>query len=242
MLTSRIIPILLYRGVELVKGKRFDSWRGIGPATQAMQIYNRRKPDELIFLDVGATRENRGPDLALVREVADEFYCPLTVGGGVRSWEDFRQLLRNGADKVALGTWWDSIPDLARDFGSQAVVVSIDYRENQTYIRSGTKSLGLPPVAVAKKLTEEGAGEVLLNSIDRDGTMSGYDLDTINQVSQAVNVPVIACGGCSGYEDMAKAIDAGASAVAAGALFAFTEATPIGASRYLKQRGFHVRL
>jgi len=207
-----------------------------------MNIYDRRKVDELILLDVGATREGRGPDLDLVAEVADEFRSPLTVGGGIRSLEDVKQLMRSGADKVAIGTRTDLIPEIADSFGCQAVVASVDYKAKECYIRSGTQSIGFNPVAVAKRLAGDGAGEILLNCIDRDGTQQGYDLETLQQVCLSVDVPVIACGGCSGYPDMAKALQAGASAVAAGALFTFTQATPIGASRYLKEKGFHVRV
>lgn len=242
VLASRVIPILLYRGEELVKGQRFDSWRGVGSAIQAMRIYDRRKVDELIFLDVGATREGRSPDLKLVAEVADEFSCPLTVGGGVRTLEDVRQLLRSGADKVAVGTAVDLVPDIARTFGSQCAVVSVDHDGAQVYVRSGLIPVKANPVNWAKQVCDNGAGELLLNSIHRDGTMQGYDLTIIKQVCAAVDVPVIACGGCSGYEDMAKALDAGAAAVAAGALFQFTEATPKGAVQYLKEHGYHVRV
>ena len=237
-----MIPVLLYRGEELVKGEQFDSWRGVGSAIQAMQLYDRRKVDELIFLDVAATREGRSPDLALVAEVADEFSCPLTVGGGVRTLEDVRQLLRAGADKVAVGTAIELVPDIARTFGAQCAVVSVDHKGGETYVRSGMIPVRTSPADWAKRACAMGAGEILLNSIDRDGTQQGYDLAIIRQVCAAVEVPVIACGGCSGYEDMALALDAGAAAVAAGALFQFTQATPMGAVKYLKERGYHVRV
>lgn len=207
-----------------------------------MKLYDRRKVDELIFLDVGATREGRSPDLKLVAEVADEFFCPLTVGGGVRTLEDVRQLLRAGADKVAVGTAVDLVPDIAMAFGSQCAVVSVDHDGAQVYVRCGLVPVKAHPADWAKRVCAMGAGEILLNSINRDGMMQGYDLTIIRQVCQAVDVPVIACGGCSGYEDMARALDAGASAVAAGALFQFTEATPMGAVKYLKQHGYHVRV
>jgi len=218
-----------------------------------MKLYDRRKVDELIFLDVGATREGREPNLKLVAEVADEFSCPLTVGGGIRTIENVKQLLRAGADKVAIGTCIDLIPEIAYAFGKQAVVASIDYRTtmfgDECYIRSGQipvnrhkLTMSAHPKDLAQHVANLGAGEILLNSINRDGTMKGYDIDTIRHVSGAVNVPVIACGGCSGYDDMAAALDAGASAVAAGALFQFTQNTPIGASRYLRGKGHHTRI
>lgn len=207
-----------------------------------MKLYDRRKVDELIFLDVGATREGRSPDLKLVAEVADEFFCPLTVGGGVRTLEDVRQLLRAGADKVAVGTAVELVPDIARTFGCQCAVVSVDHDGAQVYVRSGVVPVNAHPAEWAKRVCGMGAGEILLNSINRDGMMQGYDLTIIKQVCAAVDVPVIACGGCSGYEDMARALDAGASAVAAGALFQFTECTPMGAVKYLKAHGHHVRV
>lgn len=242
MLASRVIPVLLYRGVELVKGQRFDSWRGVGSAVQAMRLYDRRKVDELIFLDVGATREGRGPNFDLIAEVADEFSCPLTVGGGIRSLEDVKTLLRSGADKVAIGTRLDLVQSIAEEFGSQAVAVAVDYRGSECYSRSGSLPIGFNALAVAKLASNDGAGEILLNCIERDGTMQGYDLETIRAVSNGVDIPVIACGGCSGYEDMEAAFHAGASAVAAGALFAFTQATPKGACQYLRSKGVHVRV
>ena len=206
-----------------------------------MKLYDRRKVDELIFLDVGASRDGRGPDFDLISEVADYFSVPLTVGGGVRTYDDVKQLLRSGADKVAIGTAIDLLRDVAHDF-SPSIVASVDYRGDECFVRSGTIPLNETPVRLAERVANLGVGEILLNSIDRDGTMQGYDLDMISAVSSAVSAPVIACGGCSGYEDMEMAIDAGASAVAAGALFQFTQATPIGACRYLKGRGFHVRV
>lgn len=233
---------MLYKGDELVKGQKFDSWRGVGPATQAMLLYNKRKVDELIFLDVGATRQGREPDYDLVAQVADEFSCPLTVGGGIRTADHVKRLLRSGADKVAIGTCIDLIPEIAHAFGKQAVVASVDYRSDGVYVRSGLIPTQYTPERWAEHCVNLGAGEILLNSIERDGTMQGYDLDAIRRVSGHVNVPVIACGGCSGYDDMQRALEAGASAVAAGALFQFTQATPIGAARHLRGKGFHVRI
>ncbi len=242
MLTSRVIPVLLYSGAELVKGQKFDSWRGVGSALQQMQLYERRKVDELIFLDVAATRQGREPDYNLISEVANEFSVPLTVGGGIRTIDHVKKLLRSGADKVSIGTCVDLIPEIAHTFGKQAVVGSVDYRDDECYVRSGLIPTCYTPERWAAHLCNLGAGEILLNSIERDGTMVGYDTELIRRVSGSINVPVIACGGCSGYEDMAAAIAAGAAAVAAGALFTFTQATPIKASRFLRGKGFHVRV
>ena len=246
MLASRIIPTLLYRGEELVKGQQFDSWRPVGSAVQAMRIYQRRQVDELIFLDVGATREGRTPDAALISQVSDGFFCPLTVGGGVRTLEDVRTLLNAGADKVAVGTAVDIVPDIARTFGSQCAVLSVDYRGEgssaSVFIRAGLVDVKRHPVEWAKHWAQNGAGEILLNAIDRDGMQQGYDLGTIRDVAEAVSVPVIALGGCGYYHDMSAALKAGASAVAAGAMFQFTEATPKEAARFLRREGHHVRV
>lgn len=224
-----------------MKGERFASWRVVGVPAQAMAVHNRRCVDELILLDVSATREGRKPSFDLVKRVADDFACPLAVGGGIGSVEDVRELLRSGADKVVIGTRYDLIWAITHEFGSQAVVASVDYAKDEAYHHSGQERWGCNPVDLALRAANLGAGEILLNSISLDGTMKGYDLETLRQVSAAVNVPVVACGGCSGYEDMGRALNAGASAVAAGALFQFTHHTPKGAVKHLKERGHAVR-
>lgn len=238
---------MLVRGRTLVKGERFNGWRSVGHAAQAARIHAARGVDELCILDVSATAEGRGPDLDLVRELSADCYIPITVGGGVRSLEDIDALLRAGADKVAIctGAWEvvDLFEDAAKRFGGQAIVASVDAgpRGRVTY-RCGAKTLGYTPRYVAGLLEQYGAGEILLQSVERDGTMVGYDIDLIHEVSKAVSIPVIASGGCSGPEDMLKAIQAGASAVAAGALFQFTDETPRSCAQYLKAKGWEVRL
>jgi cyclase len=246
---------LLVSGRNLVKGERFQSWRVVGSAMQAARIHQGREVDELVILDVAATSEGRSPDLGMVEELATECRMPLAVGGGVRTVEDVRQLLRHGADKVVIGTAAIEQPDFVREvsdtFGSQAVVVSLDVREHEAgyvvYTRSGAHiPIGLrpstEPAAWARYFEKDGAGEILLQSIDRDGTMRGYDLDLIREVSRAVSIPVIASGGCSGYEDMLAAFKAGADACAAGALYQFADATPKGAAQFLKKAGLEVRV
>jgi cyclase len=243
VLTSRVIPVLLYGGHELVKGQKFDSWRSVGSALQQMQLYAKRGVDELIFLDVSATREGREPDYQLVKEVTEAFDVPVTVGGGISTYEQAIAMLRNcGADKVAIGTHTEIVPELSNAIGCQSVVVSIDHRGDKCFIRSGAIPVNETPWDRAERLVNAGAGEVLLNSIDRDGTMQGYDIETLKRVTGSVGVPVIVCGGCSGYEDMEKALEAGAAGVAAGALFTFTQATPRNAARHLRGKGFHVRI
>lgn len=252
MLAKRVIPTLLCRGRTLVKGQKFDSWRSIGHALQGARVHAKRGVDELLILDIAATAEGRGPDLDMVRELSEGCFIPITVGGGVRSVEDIRNLLLAGADKVAVCTWLHApgqtlLEDASARFGRQAIVACVEYRlvhglGNLTTYRCGTQSLLASPQDWARWLDGHGAGEILLSSIDRDGTMTGYDLDLIREVSQAVSVPVIASGGCSGYPDMLAAFKAGADACAAGALFAFTDSTPKGAAQFLKQHGMEVRV
>lgn len=251
MLKVRVMPTLLFKDLTLVKGVRFDSWRRVGSVMQAVKVYNMREVDELVFLDISATREGREPDFQLVDEIADECFMPLTVGGGVRSVEHVRRLLRVGADKVAINT--AAIEDLelvtavAGEFGSQCIVVAIDAsRENGGYevrTHSGTRPTGLAPVAVAREAECRGAGEILVTSIDRDGTFQGYDLELTRSIVDGVTIPVIASGGAGTYEHMGEAIiGAGASAVAAASMFHFTEQTPREAKLHLRSRGVPVRL
>jgi len=234
VLCKRIIPTMLVRGRTLVKGRQFAGDRSIGHAQQAARVHAMRGVDELLILDIGATAEGRGPDLDMVRALSEACFIPITVGGGVKSLADIDALLRAGSDKVCIGTRKDLIPEAAARFGSQAIVVSFDWRGN---------GFPLEHAAVnAKFLAQGGAGEIIVQSVKRDGTMQGYDLDLIEVVSNAVDIPVIASGGCSGYADMHEAIKRGASGVAAGALFAFTDATPMGAAQYLHEHGIPARL
>lgn len=252
VLKARVIPTLLYRDFGLVKGTQFDSRRQIGSAMQAVKVYNMRNVDELVFLDVAASLADRQPDYALIDELADECFMPMTVGGGVRTVDHVRMLLAVGADKVAVNTAAVDDPGLIRDaadrFGSQCVVVSIDARRSSdgsvaVWTRSGTQGTTLDPVALAREVEGLGAGEILLTSIDRDGTMTGYDLDLVASVAAAVSIPVVASGGAGSYEDMVLALrEARASAVAAAAMFHFTQQTPMEAKRYLGERGVPVRV
>lgn len=237
MLAVRIIPVMLCRGRSLVKGKHFVNDRVVGHVLQAARTHAARGVDELMILDIAATAEGRGPDLEMIRELTADIFTPVTVGGGVRTLQQIDELLRVGADKVLIGAAaWEIGSTLVREatshFGSQAVVVPIDYHSKAYWTAE----------RMAQETQAMGAGEILLNNVDRDGTMSGYDLDLIAEVCKAVSVPVIACGGCSGYPDMLAAINAGASAVAAGALFQFEDATPLGAAQWLGQHGITVRL
>ncbi|MBI5558994.1 MAG: imidazole glycerol phosphate synthase subunit HisF [Deltaproteobacteria bacterium] len=252
MLKVRIIPTLLYKNFGLVKGISFDSWRRVGSALQTIMVYSMREVDELIFLDITATGEQRDPDFEVVDDLADDCFMPLTVGGGIQTIHHVRQLLMMGADKVAINSGAVGNPQLIKDianrFGSQCAVVSIDYKTHangvhEIFTHSGTRATGLSPVAFAKQAEEMGAGEILLTSIDRDGTMQGYEPDCLRQVSTSVSIPVIASGGAGNPEDMYLAIDQGkASAVAAASIFHFTEQTPLEMKQYLRGKNIPVRL
>ncbi len=250
MLKTRIIPTLLLKDIGLVKGIGFDSWRRVGTALPSVKVYNRRQVDELIVMDISATLSGRGPDLNEISNFSSECFVPLTVGGGVRSLQDAQNLLRAGADKVALNSACYENPELvteiAQKFGTQCVVAGIDARKNSDgtytcYSHSGTKSQNMDPAAWAKKMEEYGAGEILITSIERDGTMEGYDLDLIRLVSKAVSIPVIASGGAGSYEDIYQAIKTGgAQAASAASIFHFTQQTPLEAKEYLAKRGIPV--
>jgi cyclase len=252
MLKTRVMPTLLHKDLGLVKGVRFDSWRRVGSAMQAVKVYNMREVDELVFLDIAATREGRAPDYELVDDLADECFMPLTVGGGVRTLEHFERLLKVGADKVAVNTALVERPQIvaeaAATFGAQCVIASIDAFRSpdgalEVLTRSGTARTGRDPVDLAVEAQDRGAGEVLLTSVDRDGTMEGYDLELIGAVAAAVTIPVIASGGAGEYRHMAEALlDGGASAVAAASMFHFTEQTPLEAKHHLRDCGVAVRI
>lgn len=251
MLAKRIIPVLLHRGPALYKGMQFSSWRQVGVAMQAVKVYQTRSVDELIMLDISATPLGKGPDLDMVSQLSSECFMPLTVGGGVSTIEHIRSLLLAGADKVAICTAAIEQPHLIRSaadlFGSQAIVVALDVKGTQLMTHCGmvpaVYGSGVDVVAYLAKMYEDlGAGELLLTSVDREGTMKGYDLDLIRAVASSVSVPVIANGGCGSLQDMHEAIIAGADAVAAGAMFQFNDVTPRDAARYLNERGIETRV
>jgi imidazole glycerol-phosphate synthase subunit HisF len=252
LLKTRIIPILLFKDYGLVKGKIFDSWRRTGSAMQAVKVYNLREVDELIFLDITATLQNRGPDIVQIDELADECFMPMTVGGGIKTIKDISNLLSVGADKVAINTACyqntSLITESAKEFGAQCIVVSIDIKNTGTntwkvYSHCGSQCENLDPVAWAKEVEQRGAGEILLTSIDRDGTMEGYDVEITKMIADAISIPVIAAGGAGNYSHMADVLDIGnASAVAASSMYHFTEQTPLEAKSFLADKGFNIRL
>jgi len=249
MLARRIIPQLLVDGKKLIKGRRFDGWRSVGVVMPAVKVHQQRQVDEIMILDIAATPEKRGPDLDMISNLASETFSPLTVGGGIRTVDDVRDLLRHGADKVCVGT--AAMRDkrfvcaAANKFGISTLVGAIDYKIHHgvplVYIRCGTHPLLVRPEQAAMQMEECGIGEILLTCIDREGTMEGYDIETILEVTESVSIPVIAAGGCAGYGDMFNAILCGADAVSAGALFQFTDSTPQCAAQWLKDAGVEVR-
>jgi len=251
MLKIRVIPTLLMKDVGLVKGIGFDSWRRVGTVLPAIKVYNTRQVDELIVVDISATAQGRGPDFQTVADFSSECFVPLTVGGGIKTIDDIRGLLKAGADKVAINSAIFDAPELitqaASMFGSQCVVVSIDAKKNaqgmyECYRSSGMVPTGKEVQAWAREMQTRGAGEILITSITRDGTMQGYDLELIRQVSQALMIPVIASGGAGSYEHLRQAILlGGASAVAAASIFHFTQQTPLEAKQYLASFDIPVR-
>lgn len=249
MLKVRVIPTLLWKDFGLVKGVRFDSWRRTGTVLPAITVYNARDVDELILVDITASAQRRDPDPESVSDFADACFVPLTVGGGLRTEAQIASLLRAGADKVALNTALYEEPRLvdaaARRFGSQCVVASIDVRRSGGGLAclsySGTRDTGRAPAEWAKEVAGRGAGEILLTSVDRDGTMTGYDLELIADVAAAVPIPVIASGGAGCYEHLIEAVRAGASAVAAASIFHFTQQTPAEAKTAMLAAGIPVR-
>jgi cyclase len=250
MLKTRVIPTLLMREVNLVKGPAFDSWRAVGAPMQSVKVFNRRDVDELVLLDIAATPEHRGPDIAMVAALAQECFVPLAVGGGISKLDEIRQLLMVGADKVSINSAAYADPALitaaSGAYGAQCIVAAVDYRTHadgrrECYTHCGITPTGRDPLEWAQELERLGAGEIQLTSIERDGLMGGYDLKTLAEVSAAVSIPVIASGGAGRYEHMEEAVKAGASAVSAASMYLFTQATPLEAKAHLAAAGIPVR-
>lgn len=230
MFLPRIIPVLLLRQKGLVKTIRFDKYKYIGDPINAVRIFNDLEADELIFLDILASVEKRTISVDLVKQIGDEAYMPFGVGGGISTVKDAMQLINSGAEKVVLNSQAfynpgliESIADLA---GSQSVVVSIDVKKNwlgkyQVFVKGGKIKVDISPVEFAKRSADSGAGEIIISSIDRDGMMDGYDLEIIREISQSVNIPVVACGGAGSLTDLRNAHQAGAHALAAGSIFVY---------------------
>ena len=244
----RIIPTLLTDGNTLVKGQGFNSWRSVGSVAAAARLFAMRDVDELMLLDVTATRQERLISRAVIEDFASVLRVPFSVGGGVNSIEGVRSYLRAGAEKVVLGTAALENPNLieeaAGQFGSQAIIASIDVislSEGTLAIHSGQTPVKLDLIKTVIDLEKKGIGEILVQSVTHDGKMEGMNFETIKIVSEAVGVPVIASSGAGSHEDFLTAIRSGASAVAAGAIFQFSEVTPRSVRTYLHDQGISVR-
>ncbi len=251
MLAKRIIPCLDVKGGRVVKGVNFVNIRDAGDPVETAKAYNAAGADELVFLDISATLEERGILLDVVRKVAEQIFIPFTVGGGIRTLEDIRRILQAGADKISLNSAAVQNPELVRTaaerFGSQCIVVAIDVRRNaqenfEVMIAGGTQFTGLDALSWARRVEQLGAGEILLTSMDRDGTKAGYDLQITRQIADAVNIPVIASGGAGKLSDFYDGIvQGGAEAVLAASLFHFGEITIPQLKSYLALRGISMR-
>lgn len=227
----RLIPSLLLKEQGLVKTIKFSEPRYLGDPINAVKIFNGKGVDELCILDIVATSKNRGPDFDYLKDIASEAFMPLSYGGGITNMEQVKRLFYIGYEKVIINTAFIKTPQLIREganfAGSQSVVVSIDVKnewfgKRNCYINAGKTKVGIDPVTMAKKAEELGAGEILLNSIDRDGTMKGYDIKLVKDVTSAVSIPVIACGGAKDIHDFKTVLEEGkAHAAAAGSLFVY---------------------
>lgn len=251
MLKVRLIPTLLLNNGRMIKTKQFGEYRDVGNPRTVAKVYDAQHADELIFLDITASIENRHFLFDIITAVAEECFMPLTVGGGIRTIEQAREILASGADKVAINSAAVERPEfvreLAQKFGISTVVVSIDYKKNEqgineVFTHRGTKPTGKDPVSWAHMAEKLGAGEILLTSIDREGTMTGYDLEVLAQVTKAVTIPVIASGGVGTIQDLVDGIVlGGASAVSAASIFHFTDQSIFKAHSHMKQKGLFVR-
>lgn len=231
MLRTRVIPCLLLKNEGLVKTVKFKHPKYVGDPINAVKIFNEKEVDELIFLDITATVENRRPPVNLISQIASECFMPFCYGGGIKSVEEIAELFKLGVEKVSINSQAVANPSLIKRaselFGNQSIVVSIDVKKNlfgkyRVFTHGGRKSTKLDPIDFAVQMEEMGAGEIFLNSIDLDGTQQGYDLELIRKVSESVTIPVIACGGAGSLDDFAAAVKkGGASAVSAGSFFVF---------------------
>ena len=231
MFRPRIIPVLLLKGPGLVKTIRFSKPTYIGDPINAVRLFNDYKADELIFLDINASSEGRTIPSDLIRKIGDEAYMPFSVGGGISDVEKIAELLSFGAEKVVLNSFVPNnlrlIEEASKIFGSQSIVISVDVKKRlfggyDILVRGGRKKISTPLMQYIKEAEAAGAGELMINSIDRDGTMTGYDIPLIKEVSEELSIPVIACGGAGSLPDMKRAYaEGGASACAAGSIFVF---------------------
>jgi imidazole glycerol-phosphate synthase subunit HisF len=251
MLTKRIIPCLDVKEGRVVKGINFLGLKDAGDPVDNAKVYEAEMADELCFLDITASHERRKTIIKVVEKVADEVFMPLTVGGGIRTIKDIREILLAGADKITVNTTAIESPEFIREasdtFGSQCICLAIDAKRSsngfEVYTYGGRKPTGVDAVQWAKDAEKLGAGEILLTSMDRDGTKVGYDIELTRAISEAVNIPVIASGGVGTLQHLYEGlVDAKADAVLAASIFHYREHTIIEAKQYLRNRGVAVRL
>ena len=252
MLKIGIIPCLDVKNGRIVKGVNFKNLKDAGDPVLTAQVYDELGADEICFLDIAATLENRDVTLDLVRKTSEKCFIPITVGGGIRTIEDIRHLLLNGADKVSFNSAAIRDPDIistaANKFGSQCIVVAIDAKKTKNdkweiFSHGGTKETGIEAISFAKDMQERGAGEILLTSMDKDGTKDGYDIELTKLISDSLNIPVIASGGAGKLEHFKSVLEKGkASAILAASIFHFGEISIKQVKSYLRNEGIPVRM
>lgn len=253
MIAKRIIPCLDVKDGRVVKGVNFVGLRDAGDPVELAKFYSEQGADEIVFLDITATSDERETIADVVARTCKEVFVPLTVGGGIRTVEDFKDILRAGADKISINSSAVKTPDLINDaasrYGSQCVVVAVDARTNENmpsgyeiFVAGGRKATGIDAVEWAKEVYQRGAGEILLTSMDKDGTKSGFDLDLTEKVCQVAQIPVIASGGCGNLEHFAEVFEkTHATAALAASLFHYGELSISQVKNYLKERNISVR-
>ena len=252
MVTKRIIACLTIKDGVVVQSIRFNRYLPVGDPRVAVEFLNSWGIDEIVFLDINASKFKKEPDYQLIREISKKCFVPLTVGGGIQSVSQMKKLIRNGADKISINTAviqnMKLIKEASEVLGAQSVIASIDAKKNKSgeyevFINSGKTATGMGPQALAKKVAEYGAGEILLNSIDRDGSKNGYDLALITLVAKEITIPVIACGGAGSPEHFLEAFSLEKlGACAAGNFFHFSEHSVITTKAFLRQNNIDVRL
>lgn len=230
MLRTRVIPVLLLRNKGLVKTVKFDKGKYIGDPINAVKIFNDKEVDELVLLDIDASKENRRPDFEAIKDIASECFMPLAYGGGITDMEDIRKLFSIGVEKVIINstalTDLTLISQASEVYGDQSIVVCVDVSKNfwgkyQVHAHTNKKHAHTDLVEYVQAAEKAGAGEIILNSVDLDGMMSGYDLKLIEKIAHSITVPLVACGGAGNINDLKKGFDAGASALAAGSMFVY---------------------
>ena len=250
-LTKRIIPCLDVNNGRVVKGVNFVGLKDAGDPVEIAKRYNDEGADELTFLDISASVENRGTIVDIVKNVAKEVFIPLTVGGGIRNLDDIYALLNVGCDKISVNSSAVKTPNLiddgAKRFGSQCIVVAIDVKKvsdgsYHVFVKGGREDTGLDAISWAKEVENRGAGEILLTSMDPDGVKSGFDLEITKEISKIVNIPVIASGGAGNMSHFKDAFEAGADAALAASIFHFKEVDIMDLKRYLQKNNINVRI